>query len=311
MRRSRRSALNAKRRALEEAFACWPWCAHEPIYADAGVDETSGRQPLQEATRAGVSRLRILQLVRESPGGLGVHHLGERVGLHANTVRFHLDRLVAEGLMLRHAEARTEPGRPRLSFTATARPDTERDQRSYPLLAQILAGHIADAVPDAAATEAGRTWGRYLTERRAPYRTTSEEEAVTELLRTLDEVGFAPELYQDEPHDKVLLRHCPFLEAAELTVRWHAPFTPASCRESWRNCAPPSRLTGCSRSSSRPCASPTWPKPAGVERRRRDRVRPDHIVVSPLWWVCRFARQRLSAFAGAPGCGLGDARSSR
>jgi len=181
------------------------------------VDETSDRQPFREATRAGVSRLRILQLLRDSPGGLGVHHLGERVGLHANTVRFHLDRLVAEGLVLRHAEARMEPGRPRLSFTATARPDTERDQRSYRLLAEILAGYIADAVPDAAgaATEAGRTWGRYLTERRTPYRTTSEEEAVTELLRTLDEVGFAPELSQNEPYDKVLMRHCPFLEVAE------------------------------------------------------------------------------------------------
>lgn len=181
------------------------------------MNETSGRQPVQDTARAGASRLRILQLLRESPDGLGVQDLAERVGLHANTVRFHLDRLVAEGLVLRHVEDRTEPGRPRLAFTAAARPDTQRDQRSYRLLAEILASFVTGAVPEAAAaaTEAGRRWGHYLTERPAPYRRTSEEEAVTELLRTLDDVGFAPELSQDSSHGKVLLRHCPFLEVAE------------------------------------------------------------------------------------------------
>lgn len=181
------------------------------------MDETSGRAPVQDATRAGVSRLRILQLLRQSPDELGVQDLAERVGLHANTVRFHLDRLVAEGLVLRHVQDRTEPGRPRLAFTAAARPDAQRDQRSYRLLAEILASFVAGAVPDpaAAATEAGRTWGHYLSERPAPYRRTSEEDAVPELLRILNEVGFAPELSQDDAHGTVLLRHCPFLEVAE------------------------------------------------------------------------------------------------
>lgn len=181
------------------------------------MDETAGRQPVQDATRAGVSRLRILQLLRESPDGFGVQELAEQVELHANTVGFHLDRLVAEGLVLRHVQGRTEPGRPRLAFTAAARPDAQRDHRSYRLLAEILASFVTGAVPDAAAaaTEAGRTWGHYLTERPAPYRRTGEEEAVTGLLRILAEVGFAPELSQDDSHGKVLLRHCPFLEVAE------------------------------------------------------------------------------------------------
>lgn len=181
------------------------------------MDETSGAPPVQDATRAGASRLRILHLLQEAADGLGVQDLAERVGLHANTVRFHLDRLVAEGLVLRQVEDRTEPGRPRLAFTAAAGPDAQRGQRSYRLLAEILASFVAGAVPDAAAAarEAGRTWGRYLTERPVPYHRTSEDEAVTELLRTLGEIGFAPELPHDEPHRKVLLWHCPFLEVAE------------------------------------------------------------------------------------------------
>lgn len=181
------------------------------------VDDTSGPDAVRAVTRSGVSRLRILDLLRQTPAGLGVQDLADRMTLHGNTVRFHLDRLVAEGLVQRHAEERTEPGRPRLTFTATAAPDVRRDQRSYRLLAEILASFVTGAVPDAAeaATEAGRTWGRYLTETPAPYRKATEEESLSRLLRTLDDIGFAPELAKDEGQRKVLLRHCPFLEVAE------------------------------------------------------------------------------------------------
>lgn len=180
------------------------------------MEQTEGARSSPDAGRAGASRLRVLQLLRDSADDLGVQDIAERVGLHVNTVRFHLDRLVTEGLVLRHVEERTEPGRPRLAFTAAPRPDRSRDQRSYRLLSEILASFVTGAVPDAAAqaTEAGRQWGHYLTERPAPYRRTSEQDAVTELLRTLDEVGFQPELSPEGPHGQVLLRHCPFLEVA-------------------------------------------------------------------------------------------------
>lgn len=181
------------------------------------MEQTEGGRPTPDAGRAGASRLRILQLLQDATGELGVQDIAERVALHANTVRFHLDRLVTEGLVLRHVEERSEPGRPRLAFTAAPRTDSSRDQRSYRLLAQILASFVTGAVPDAPAqaTEAGRRWGHYLTERPAPYRRTTEQEAVAELLRTLDEVGFRPELSPEGPHGRVLLRHCPFLEVAE------------------------------------------------------------------------------------------------
>ena len=68
-----------------------------------------------------------------------MQELAGRFGLHVNTVRFHLDRLVADGLVARHAEQRTEPGRPRLTFTAVAPAGTAKDKRSYRLLASILA----------------------------------------------------------------------------------------------------------------------------------------------------------------------------
>jgi hypothetical protein len=44
-----------------------------------------------------------------------------------------------------------------------------------------------------AATEAGRAWGYYLTQRPPPYRRTDDEESVSELLRILGDIGFVPD----------------------------------------------------------------------------------------------------------------------
>lgn len=191
---------------------------------DGSVERRAVDPTEPDLTRAGVSRLRLLRLLRETPagpegqGGLGVQELAERTGLHVNTVRAHLDRLVAEGTVLRHTQPRSAPGRPRLAFTAAPRPDPEADERSYRLLAEMLTGLVTSAVPEArqASVEAGRAWGRYLAERPAPYRRTDEAQAVQSLLATLDEVGFSPELDPDDDRGRtVLLRHCPFLEVAE------------------------------------------------------------------------------------------------
>jgi predicted ArsR family transcriptional regulator len=181
------------------------------------VQDDPREPPPDSGSRAGTSRLRIMQLLRQAPDGLGVQELAERVGLHVNTVRFHLDRLVAEGVVARHAEERTEPGRPRHSFTAVAGPGTHPDLRSYRLLAEMLAGLVTESLPDpeAAATEAGRAWGHYLASRPRPYRRADEETSVAELLRLMDDIGFVPQLAPAEQHREIRLRHCPFLEVAE------------------------------------------------------------------------------------------------
>lgn len=171
----------------------------------------------QDVPRAGASRLRILQSLRQAPRGQGVQELADRVGLHVNTVRFHLHRLINEGAVARQTEERGAPGRPRLTFTAVASPGTHGDIRSYRLLAEILAGFVSRAMPDAVAagTEAGRTWGHYLTERPPPYRFTDQESSLRELLRILDDIGFVAELIESGERDEIWVHHCPFLEVAE------------------------------------------------------------------------------------------------
>jgi predicted ArsR family transcriptional regulator len=90
------------------------------------------------------------------------------------------------------------------------------------MLAEMLAGYLSSALPDpgAQATVLGRAWGEYLAHRPEPYRRSTEDEARAELLRVLDDIGFEPEI-EDEQEDgaaagqRVRLRHCPFLEVAE------------------------------------------------------------------------------------------------
>ena len=161
-------------------------------------------------------RLRVLELLRSAPGALGVKDLAAQLGLHANTVRFHLNRLVTAGLVTREVEEHNGPGRPRLTFTAAAQHEREGGRRSYQLLADMLAGFIADTspAPAALAAELGRTWGRYLATRPAPGKRVTEEESLRELLHVLDDIGFSPLLAEDDRQSQVLLRHCPFLEVA-------------------------------------------------------------------------------------------------
>jgi predicted ArsR family transcriptional regulator len=161
-------------------------------------------------------RLRVLEMLRGTAGGHVVTELAVRLGLHPNTVRFHLNRLVAAGLATREVEQHNGPGRPRLTFAAVPQQDTEPGRRSYQLLADMLAGFIADTSPDAAAqaVELGRTWGRYLATKPAPSKRVTEGESLRELLHVLDDIGFSPVLAEDDQHPQVHLRHCPFLEVA-------------------------------------------------------------------------------------------------
>lgn len=173
-------------------------------------NKVAGRRP-----REGASRLRVLQALQAANQGLGVRDLAAHVGLHTNTVRMHLDRLVAEGLVRRQTQDRNEPGRPPLTFSAVAS-GFHGERRAYRLLAEMLASFVAAKVPDSrtAAIEAGRMWGQFLTERPGPYRRADHRRSLDVLTTILDDIGFAPKIVQTADSLEVWLRHCPFLEVA-------------------------------------------------------------------------------------------------
>ncbi|HEU0304102.1 MAG TPA: helix-turn-helix domain-containing protein [Gaiellaceae bacterium] len=157
------------------------------------------------------SRTRIVEELRDEPGGLDSHELGRRLELHPNTVRWHLGILGDAGIVSgRRAERRT-PGRPRTVYTIRADAGSS-GKDEFRLLASVLTTAVA-RLPDAASMSeaAGREWGRYLAPRRSPLATRSEEESVADVVRLLDEQGFAPE----EADGEIRLRRCPFLDLAE------------------------------------------------------------------------------------------------
>jgi len=180
---------------------------------DIGIDPPDG-PPLGE------SRSRVLEALQAAHGTLTVPEVAERVGLHPNTARFHLDGLVEQGLVERASEERETPGRPRTLYSATPG-KRHAGRRSYRLLAQILASYLATHTkqPEKAALAAGEEWGRFLTERPAPFRRVDAAAATRALTDTLDDIGFEPEAVTAGRRREILLHHCPFREAAEQDSR--------------------------------------------------------------------------------------------
>lgn len=163
----------------------------------------------------GPSRDRVLAVLQAARAPLGVTDIAARVGLHPNTVRFHLDGLVEHGLAERHTEPRDVPGRPRTLYSAAA-DSPGAGRRSYRLLAEILTSYLATQTrqPRQAALKAGEAWGRFLTDRPAPFHRVDAADATDQLVKTLDDIGFAPEAVTAGREKQILLHHCPFRETA-------------------------------------------------------------------------------------------------
>ncbi|HEY1839379.1 MAG TPA: helix-turn-helix domain-containing protein [Mycobacterium sp.] len=155
----------------------------------------------------------ILGVLKAANSPMSIAAIAGALGVHPNTVRFHLDTLVGTGRVEQVASDRKGPGRPALLFRATQRMDPDGPRR-YRLLAEILAAGLAgDQDAGARAMAAGREWGRGLKQPpRSATGVPEAEESIGQLVGLLDELGFAPERREDE---RVELRHCPFLEVAE------------------------------------------------------------------------------------------------
>jgi predicted ArsR family transcriptional regulator len=146
---------------------------------------------------------------------LSAQDLADRLGLHANTVRLHLDRLREVGLVDVEALHRGTVGRPQHRyFLAAGAPGLGFDPPAHVLLAGLLAA-LAERVgadPDDAA-DTGHAWGVEAGKR------TRNRSCLRALEAELLRLGFEPAV---EPGDgtaegaaRVEFLHCPFRELAE------------------------------------------------------------------------------------------------
>ncbi len=161
---------------------------------------------------ASISRVAVLETLHEAARPMGVRELAERMNLHNNTVRKHLDLLVENGFATRLRDSVARRGRPRYVYAAS--PDSSPSEarlRNYRLLASVFADYLYDADdPHAAAEEAGRRFGARSVDGTGDV--AGPPAAVERVVTMLDDIGFRPELAPGGA--EILLRHCPFHELA-------------------------------------------------------------------------------------------------
>jgi predicted ArsR family transcriptional regulator len=89
-------------------------------------------------------------------------------------------------------------------------------RRNYRLLAQILTGYVASQMtrPAEVGRQAGEAWGRDRANLGMEHRPADTDTAVGQLVQTLVEIGFDPQVVSAGGEQQVLLHQCPFREAA-------------------------------------------------------------------------------------------------
>lgn len=157
------------------------------------------------------TRLAVYRELAATATGFGVHDLARRLGLHANTVRSHLERLREAGLVEVTPDHRGTVGRPQHVYKlASGAPGLSFDTPAQVLLAGLLASlaERAGAGADLAAATA-RPWGLEAAGR------TRAESCIDALAAELDRLGFEPDVERDEGSDSIAFLSCPFRDLAE------------------------------------------------------------------------------------------------
>jgi predicted ArsR family transcriptional regulator len=170
---------------------------------------------VRSSERSPGRRRDVLRVLKAAADPMSITAIADKLGVHPNTVRFHLDTLVGDGQVEQVEPGHKRPGRPPQMFRALRQMDPD-GPRHYRLLAEILATSLADGRnPRAKALAAGRAWGRRL-EPPAPHgKKMAAKRSIDHLIGVLDEFGFEPEYRKSGGEQQIGLRHCPFLELAE------------------------------------------------------------------------------------------------
>ena len=162
------------------------------------------------------TRVLLLSVLQGSSELLDAHVLADRVGLHVNTVRWHLGVLVRAGLVVEERAGSGARGRPRHGYRIVEELSTAGLDR-FGVLAEVLVDALAHRGPDVAGTleAAGRARGRMLVRPRlGDDQGVDAGEAIESIVRLLEGFGFQPRLDRTEDGGRISMRPCPFGELA-------------------------------------------------------------------------------------------------
>lgn len=149
----------------------------------------------------GDTRGQILRLISEADEPVSVEWLCEQTSLHANTVRGHLEVLVAAGQIARTPGPRQGRGRPPMLYRATT---TQADL--YDELVATLTEQLGDATDAALVDDAASRWAEVVAD--ADERAGSPDEAVAVAVEALDRLGFSAQV--SPVGDSITLGSCPY-----------------------------------------------------------------------------------------------------
>ncbi|MFT3876932.1 MAG: MarR family transcriptional regulator [Propioniciclava sp.] len=150
----------------------------------------------------GPTRAQVLALLQGATDPVSVNEIAEKLGVHRNSARFHLDALVAAGYAERASAPAGALGRPPLLYGPTASAPSLTNSHLLELADTLLAYVTTTASDPVAATEeAGRTWGARAVPAGVPPCAVREG-----LTRELRERGFGTE----RDGDTLVFRRCPF-----------------------------------------------------------------------------------------------------
>lgn len=148
------------------------------------------------------SRARVLQAIEIAPDPVPVESIVETTRLHANTVRGHLDVLMAAGAVSRVAADVQGRGRPRWLYQLDA------PRRSpFQALAEALSIELTSSADPAMASRAAERWARALPE--LPV-SESPDEAVASTTDSLNRLGFSAQA--NPTGDAVSITNCPYAD---------------------------------------------------------------------------------------------------
>jgi predicted ArsR family transcriptional regulator len=180
---------------------------------DLSTEET---RAARHRALADSSRLALLRVLEAAEAPLDIHALAEAVGLHANTVRWHLGILIDADLVTEVRESTGARGRPRHGYRFVP---GVRDEHpgGFRLLADVLAEVLSRGADPATIEAVGRERGRALVGEEnfaGASPTEATRQAVATVVRLLELFGFQPRVRRERGGHRVDMRPCPFGETA-------------------------------------------------------------------------------------------------
>jgi predicted ArsR family transcriptional regulator len=166
------------------------------------------------------TRYAIYLEIARSPRPLATGDIAETLGLHANTVRPHLERMREVGLLEVEVDSRGSVGRPQHRYSlAPDAPSLGLEPPAFPTLARMLVDVVAAAQPDPGdVAEVGRARGRAAARAidGGELPRTAARSCAAALVAELQALGYDPVEEQTGTERVIAFTHCPYRELAAI-----------------------------------------------------------------------------------------------